>query len=176
LQVQVASFSNQGTQVIKSAARLAVALVVSSQSLVAQDKHPMLDMNAAMKMAEQLFNPAEFAVLHRKELALSDDQVKSLDSLSGGANHVDIMDMARPSTEESAMDEMLMDTSIPINEDLIRKGTQARVEREIKAAVDRARRDRQVASVLTGLQHVVWGNLRMAMFTDAMSATSGKKQ
>jgi hypothetical protein len=162
--------------VIKSAACLAVALVVSSQSLVAQDKHSMMDMNAAMKAAEQLFNPAEFAVVHRNELALTDDQVKSLDSLSSGANHVDVMDVARPSTEESAMNDMLMDTSIPINEDLIRKGTQARVEREIKAAVDRARRDRQVAAVLTGLQHVIWANLRMAMFTDMLAATSGKKQ
>ena len=148
-----------------------VAVLIALSSPAAAQK---VDMDAVVKAGEQFYNPAVFALSHRKDLSLTDTQVKALDSLSTGENHFDIMTMARPSADETAMNLMLMNTSVPIDDELVKRGMQARVERETKIAVDRAKADRKVAGVLTPLQRVAFSSLRMRAFADLMATAMPK--
>ncbi len=150
---------------------LAIALVVCAGSLRAQDTHVKMDMGALAKTGEQLFNPASFALSHRKELSLTDQQVAALDSIAA-MPHQNLMEMAHLSAEETALNLMLFDSSVPLDEDVIRKGVQARVARETESALARARADRKVNAVLTPFQRIAFRNMRFSSMADIFTKAS----
>lgn len=130
-----------------------------------------MDMDALVKTGEQLFNPASFALSHKKELSLNDQQIAALDSIAA-MPHQDLLEMAHLSAEETALNVMLFDSSVPFDEDVIRKGVQARVARETEAAIARARADRKVNAVLTPFQRIAFRNMRFASMADIFTKAS----
>jgi hypothetical protein len=152
----------------------AIAVLVSSAPLHAQEKSSKIDIAGVLKAGEMYFNPASFVLAHRQELGLTDAQVKSIDSLDKTEPRFDYMDYARPNQDERAMGEMLINVSVPIDEEVVRRGVQAKVERETRMMLDRVRSTRRLQLLLTPLQRTALLSAQMRSTYELMDGKTSE--
>jgi Spy/CpxP family protein refolding chaperone len=152
----------------------ALLLVLASRPIRAQEPVLSAERRAAITEASRLVNaPADFVLRHRTELALSEQQVASLEKLAAALRDSSVARMARltrdaQATGTSAGLMSAMEWSGPIDEAAIRERMRQQSLGQAEFMIAGARDRRAVGALLTPEQRAKLTPLQMAEMSKAM--------